>query len=107
MAKQIKPSEAIELCDNFDSKYNDLTTLIGKDDNRSVLFTIKEIRDYLDYVENANAGIDGLRVYFGSYKDTKLSTVFFAPTSSGKDNTELNALNLGEVGMPPKRKYGK
>ena len=107
MAKQIKPSEAVALCDNYDAKYNELTKLIGKDDNRSVLFSIKEIRDYLDYVENANADIDGLRVYLGSNSDTKLSTVFFAPTSSGKDNTELNAFNIGELGIPPRKKYGK
>ena len=107
MAKQIKPSEAEQLCNNYDAKFNVLTKLIKQDDNRSVLFSIKEIRNYLDYLEESKAKIDGLRVYFGSYNDTKLSTVFFAPTSGGKDNTELNALNIGIHGHPPKKKYGK
>ena len=107
MGKQIKPNDAIKLCDNFDSKYNALTKLIGKDDNRSVLFTIQEIKDYLYYVESANSDIDGLRVYFGSNKETNLSTVFFAPTSSGKDNTTLDLLNYGIVGIPPNKKYSK
>ncbi len=112
MAKQITPTKATELCDNFDSKYTALTNLIGKDDNRSALFSLQELKDYIQYLEDANQKIDGIRVYLGSYgsnesKGTNLTTVFLAPTSNAVDNTSLNALNYSDEGKPPSKKYGK
>ncbi len=105
MGKKIKPSDAVKLCDNFDDKYKELSKFIKKDDNRSVLFTIQEIQDYIDYVKSENPSIDGLRVYLGSNEETNMTTVFFAPTNSGKDDKNLDCLNYGTLGYPPKKKY--
>jgi len=106
MGQQITPTKATELCNDFDAKYAALTNLIKKDDNRSVLFSLEEIKEYIAYLEKSNASIDGIRVYFGSYKSSNTSTVFLAPTSKGVDDTKLNALNLGGDGVPPSKKYG-
>lgn len=105
MGQQIKPNDAIKLCNNFDTKYNALSKVIGKEDNRSVLFTIKELKNYITYLEKTNENIDGLRVYLGSNGDTKLTTVFFASTIQGKDNTTLDCFNFGDSGIPPEKKY--
>jgi len=105
MGKQITPNEAAKLCNNFDSKYSNLCDFIGKDDNRSVLFSLQEMKSYIDYLENQNGEINGIRVYLGSYDDTNLTTVFLAPTINGADDTTLEVLNVGETGNPPKSKY--
>ena len=105
MAQQIKPKEAKTLCDNYDDKYNELSKLIGTDDNRSGYLTLQELKDYIDYIENAGENIDGIRIYLGSNADTKLTTMFIAPTSQEKDNTTLDALNRITGGYPPKKKY--
>ena len=107
MGKRIKPSDAKKLCNNFDDKYKELSKFIKKDDNRSVLFSIQEIQDYIEYVKKENPTVDGLRVYLGSNKKTKMTTVFFAPTTNGKDDISLDALNYGIAGDPKKLKYGK
>jgi len=107
MGKQIKPSKATVLCNNFDAKYNALTNFIEKKDIRSSLFTIQEIKDYIKYLESSSEEVDGIRIYLGSYEDTNLSTVFLAPTLNGVDNIKLNALNLSSNGIPPNKKYGK
>ncbi len=105
MGKKITPNEAEKLCNNFDSKYNTLCTFLGKDDNRSVLFTIQEIKNYINYLENQDAEVNGIRIYLGSYDDTHLTTAFLAPTVDGVDNTVLDVLNFGTSGQPPKSKY--
>lgn len=105
MGKQITPTEAAKLCDNFDSKYSKLCDFIGKDDNRSVLFSLQELKSYIDYLENNNGEINGIRVYLGSYDNTNLTTVFLAPTIDGTDDTSLKVLNFGDPGDPPKNKY--
>lgn len=114
MANQISSTEAIQLCNNYDTKNSNNKNLIGKDDNRSCLFTIQELKDYIKYLEDSGNNIDGIRVYIGAYSNNQsrtsnneLTTVFLAPTSNGVDNTKLNALNWGEIGNPPKKKYGK
>lgn len=105
MAKQIKPSDGVSLCDNYDTKYDTLSNLIGTDDNRSCSFSIKELENYLDYIKNAEVGVDGIRIYLGSNIETNLTTMFFAPTVKGKDNTSLDLLNRFIDGYPPKKKY--
>ncbi len=107
MAKQITPKEAEILCNNFDTRYAELCKLIKKDDNRSVLFSLQEIKDYINYLENASTNVDGIRIYFGAYdtKDGGLDTVFLAPTQGGEDNKNLNCLNVGLAGDPPSSKY--
>jgi len=107
MGKQITPAEATNLCDSFDEKHNVLTNLIGKEDNRSNLFSLEELKEYIAYLENSAGNIDGIRIYSGSYKDSNFSTVFLAPTSKGDDDTKLNVLNMSANGIPPSKKYGK
>ncbi|MCF6350048.1 MAG: hypothetical protein L3J23_03335 [Flavobacteriaceae bacterium] len=106
MANQITSAEAAQLCDNYDARCTKYKNLISKDDNRSCLFTIKELKDYIDYVEKTGKNIDGIRIYIGAYSNN-LTTVFLAPTSNGVDNTKINSLNFGNGGRPPKKKYGK
>ena len=114
MGKQITPKQAATLCNNFDTKYQNLCKLINKDDNRSVLFSLEELKQYISYLEDANMDIDGIRVYFGSYangegpekkESDNMSTVFLAPVSNDVDNTKLNVLNWENNGNPPQKKY--
>ncbi len=115
MSKQISPVTATQLCDNYDTKYVELCKLIKKDDNRSCLFSLTELKNYIDYLEKSSSNIDGIRIYLGSYKNNKgpqkaisndLTTMFLAPTSNGIDNTKLNAFNFVDPRIPPK-KYSK
>lgn len=105
--KKITKNEAVKLCDNFDAKHAELTKFIKKDDNRSVLFSLEELKNYISYVEEQNDKIDGIRVYLGSNKETQMTTVFLCPTEKGKDNTSIDAYNMGASGNPPNKKYGK
>ncbi|WP_457618400.1 hypothetical protein [Lutibacter sp.] len=105
MAKQITPIEATDLCNNFDEKYRVLCTQKKSDDNRSILFPLSELKAYLDYLENSNKNIDGIRVYFGAYKEDDLSTVFLAPTKKDEDEKSLNCFNFGQNGNPKNKKY--
>ncbi len=114
MGKQITSTEATQLCNNYDLRCANNKNAIGKDDNRSCLFSIKDIKDYIDYIEKNGINIDGIRIYIGAYSNNEtksinnnLTTVFLAPTSIGIDDKSLNALNLGSMGNPPKKKYGK
>ena len=105
--KKITSNEAIKLCNNFDAKHTELTKLIKKEDNRSVLFSLEELKNYITFVEEQSDTIDGIRVYLGSNKETQLTTVFLCPTEKGKDNTLIEAYNMGTTGNPPSKKYGK
>ena len=110
MAKQITPTQARQLCDNYDTKYAELSRLIGKDDNRSCYFPLSELKDYIRYLENSGKGIDGVRIYLASYDANEKgkenqTTVFIAPTVNLVDNKNLNVLNLGDNGNPPSKKY--
>jgi hypothetical protein len=111
MAKQITPTQAKKLCDNFDVKYAELSKLIGKDDNRSCYFSLPDLKNYIAYLEKSNQKIDGIRIYFGSYDKTEknkedMTTVFLAPTSNKVDDLTLNSLNYGEGSFPPQKKFG-
>ncbi len=112
MGNQITTQEATDLCDNFDDKYKELCK-VKADDNRSTYFTIEELKTYLNFLENSEEDVEGVRIYLGSYgpnEDSKsnLTTVFLAPVkSNGKDNLKINAYNYGEPGSPPSKKYGK
>lgn len=106
--KKITKQQATELCNDFDKKYAELSNFIKKDDNRSVLFSLEELKEYISYIENnKNHKINGIRVYLGSNKETNLTTVFLSPTENGKDITSLDAYNFGDVGDPVNNKYGK
>ncbi|MFP4845885.1 hypothetical protein [Winogradskyella sp. PE311] len=97
-------------------------------DNRSSWWSVKDIQNYINYAEN-QAGelgytMDGLRVYLGSYPDTKgqtgLTTMFFIPTGNkitsegsilptfqggGTDIPGADGLNRGGHGQPPGANY--
>jgi len=110
MAKQISPSQAKQLCDNFNAKYAALSKLIGKDDNRSCYIPLNELKDFIHYLEESGKGIDGIRIYLASYNKTEKgkenqTTVFIAPTVNEVDNKDLNVLNYGGCGIPPSNKY--
>lgn len=112
MAKQITPTTAKSLCDNYDTKYQESSKLIKKEDNRSSYIPLDELKNYIDYLESANTNIDGIRIYLGSYdakekENEDLTTVFLAPTNNKIDNTMLNSFNLGIRGYPPSKKYGE
>lgn len=112
MAKQITPNQAKALCNNYDQKYAEISKFIGKQDNRSVYIPLDDLKNYLNYIENAKQGIDGIRIYLGSYgkdqdKQEGYTTVFIAPTCKEEDNTVLDLLNYGDKGFPPQNKYGE
>ncbi len=107
MSKQIKPSEAEQLCNNYDAKFNALTKLIKQDDNRSCSLSIAELENYLSYIKESKKDIDGIRIYLGSNSQSDLTTMFIVPTSKNVDNTDLNVLNHFGAGIPPKKKYKK
>ncbi|PCI32610.1 MAG: hypothetical protein COB60_09095 [Flavobacteriaceae bacterium] len=86
-------------------------------------FSIEELENYIAYTKEQatlnGKNLTGLNVYFGAYptedkhpKDSNLSTIFFAPTTkkskldvtelSTESDTDLDGLNQGTVGWPPK-----
>ena len=111
MGKQITPQQAEDLCNNYDAKHSDLTRVIGKDDTRSILFSLTELKNYINYLEKSKENVDGIRIYLASYNDNEskvtdnnLTTIFLAPTFQSNDNTKINAYNVGGIG---KGKYKK
>ncbi len=110
MGKKITISDAEDLCNNFDAKFKALCT-IKPDDNRSALFTIEELEAYISEIKETE-GIDGVRIYMGSYDDSKgpngkssdgFSTLFLVPTDGGVDNKTLQPFNF--VADGPNKKY--
>jgi hypothetical protein len=121
----ISVDQAKELNKNYNLKhtFNVATQDINEDAN-AVWFSINEIQNYIDYIkeEGALKGhiIDGIRFYFGVYSDTEsvdkagFTTIFLSPTRKlpnstivAKDCTDLELLNYGSMGNPPKLEYGK
>lgn len=80
-------------------------------------FSLQDLKDYIKYLDDSNQGITGVNIYFGQYNDPKssdygVSTSVFIPTKKKKisdpdsklnsvENQDLEALNLGGVGIPP------
>ena len=104
----------------------------GKPDNRSVWYSLQDMRDYLNYAEaqakDLGYTMDGIRIYMGVYGDKApvdkagYSTLFIVPTgpkgisqgSSGPTNMVPpgendipggNPLNDGGGGNPPSANY--
>lgn len=132
-----KPKNAIsvkrakELSNNFDARYDTISALIGKPDNRSSWHSIAELEQYIAYIkkEGVDRGldVDGIRIYFGAYgpKDkgrANYSTLFLVPTVKGSTNsiqgaknfaavdgesedTDIDPLNFGTLGDPPSKNY--
>ena len=93
---------------------------LGYEDSHQSVYTIEEIRDYLDYVEEKSnqQGIKNpkISIFLGAYDKTEkkpsLTTMFLAPTKPDETNDERNEpnydidpYNLGEIPWPPE-KYG-
>jgi hypothetical protein len=94
----------------------------GYQDTREFCYSVKELREYLDYVEDKSKeqGFEnpGIRIYFGAYPKTNkkksYSTIFLAPTKEntgefedgkeifGENNYEIDPLNTVTGGWPPK-----
>lgn len=100
-----------------------IKSLIGKEDANAVWFSIDELQNYIDYIKTEGAAkghdVDGIRFYFGVYSDTEsadkagFTTLFLSPTCKlpnstvvAKDMTDLELLNYGSMGNPPKIEYG-
>ena len=127
---KITKEEAKELNQNFvKTRAKAIDSTIGKKDAISCWFSIEELKEYIDFVEQEGKAkgiaVNGLRIYFGAYakneKDpskSNLSTVFFIPTQSkisalkneleaslNMDITEIDGLNDGQYGNPPSAVY--
>lgn len=128
----ISVKKAQELCNNFDTRHDTISALIGKPDNRSSWHSIKEIEQYIAYIkkegQERGLNVNGIRIYFGAYGPKEVgrenySTLFLVPTVKGRSNTvkgvknfaavdtlnrdtyDIDPLNLGEAGNPPSKKY--
>lgn len=129
----IKPAEAKALDQAYNLKHSIINdSLFRKStnggDNRSSWWSIEDIQNYINYAENQVGELgytmDGLRVYLGSYPDSKeqagLTTMFFVPTGyqstsqgsmftypqgGGMDIPGGNGLNHGGNGVPPSANY--
>lgn len=128
--KKITPEEATALNQNFvKTRSKAIDVAIGKKDAISCWFSIEELKEYIDFVEQEGKAkgiaVNGLRIYFGAYaknenspNKSNLSTVFFIPTqsknsalknefmeTSSSDITEIDGLNDGQYGIPPSAVY--
>jgi hypothetical protein len=128
----ITKEQAVELSNNYTLRYDSVSRVIGKEDNRSTWYSLEELKNYIAYVEAQGKAqgymVDGIRFYIGAYgvdyKDAakqNLTTIFLAPTGmkmgtmnersmssnqSSPDITEIDAYNLGQNGWPPHKTYG-
>jgi len=135
--KVVKPSHAISkehaitLSNNYTARYDSISRIIGKEDNRSTWYSLKELKAYIAYIEvqgkEQGYAVDGIRFYLGAYaKDNKNpkkqneTTIFLSPTGK-KTGTEtqktmganptspdimtIEAYNFGGNGWPPSGVY--
>lgn len=117
MGKRISSKEAKDLFENWTSGSGPggAVKRAGFKDSYETWFSIKELKEYLQYLENniSTEQNPGVRVYFGCYGDTpgpknKISTVFFAPTKEENSNEivenrndyTLDAYNSGGTKWP-------
>jgi hypothetical protein len=128
----ISVKKAKELNNNFNKRYEVMSELIGKDDNRSSWHSLAELEQYIAYIKTEGTkkglAVDGIRIYFGAYGPNEtgredFSTLFLVPTIKPKatdqngaknfaavvdeseDTKELSPLNFGGTGHPPKKEY--
>ena len=103
----ISPTQAKTLDTAFNARHQEITRFIGQQDNRSSWWSLKDMRDYLDYVEDEvkkqGYTMDGVRVYLGAYPldganaNEGLTTMFMVPT--GKKSVAEGSMS--PVGMQP------
>lgn len=128
----ISPERAKELDANWTTtRANALEVTKGQVDNRSVKFSLEDLRNYLDYAENQAQTLgyemDGVRIYFAAYGSNEpngkanQATVFLVPTGrevisqasmffmmaedGSGDIPGGDGLNLGGGGDPPSASY--
>ena len=129
----ITPKQAMTLDQAYDARYKLISdSIVTREggDNRSVWFSLKDVRDYLNYAQNQTKELgytmEGVRIYMGAYPiDSKLgagyTTVFMVPTGSeslsegssaffnmkraGGDIPGGDGLNDGMTGNPPSANY--
>lgn len=123
-AKQLN-QEYIKERANLKAKIN------GEEDANAVWYSLEELENYINYIkeEGESKGIEvtGIRFYFGVYpKNTEekgkagKTTIFLTPTKKNDvdgvmrmvvmeenaDATEIEPMNYGTMGNPPKLEYG-
>lgn len=118
MGKRISSKEAKDLFNNWTSGSGPGRAVgrAGFKDSYETWFSIKELKEYLQYLENNISAEEnpGVRIYFGSYGDTpgprnKICTVFLAPTKEeslegiveNRNDYTLDAYNSGGTKWPP------
>ena len=131
----ISPKDAKTLDKAFDDRHELITkNIVIRPDNRSSWWSLKDMRNYLNYAEQQSKELgytmDGVRVYLGAYPDKKVdsaivvgyTTMFMVPTSSeveqvhqkggsafragdGGDVPGGDPLNDGGDGYPPPANY--
>jgi len=131
----IKPAVITKLDRNYNPKHQLISDSLfddGKEDNRSSWYSLKDIREYLDYAEAQSKELyytmDGVRIYLGAH-DPKpgekigMTTMFFVPTGTkvatqkgsvlpfglkldgSGDIPGGDGLNRGHEGDPPNANY--
>ncbi|MCX7547420.1 hypothetical protein OS188_05565 [Xanthomarina sp. F1114] len=125
----ITSEEARVLDAAFDKRHALISdSIVRRPDNRSAWWSLKDMRDYLNYAENESKELgytmDGVRVYLGAYptdREVGYTTMFLVPTGveniSQGNSTLINmlppgggdipggGLNGGQPGMPPPANY--
>jgi len=128
----ISLDKARELSENYNQTKARLHQKdMGKEDANAVWYSLEELENYITYIKKQGVEkgyvIDGIRLYMGVYPKNEehsragYTTIFLAPTgglkSAGQqrsatntegspDILEINAMNFGSMGNPPKLKYG-
>ena len=111
-SKCISVVDARKLQDNWvETRGAEISKAQGTD-QREFIYSVDELQEFLDYVkdESNKQGIKspGIRIYFGAYdnSESKLATVFLAPTKGGKidseNNYNIDAFNFAGGGWPPR-----
>ncbi|WP_394758279.1 hypothetical protein [Flavobacterium sp.] len=109
---------------------------INREDANAIWYSVEELENYIHYIktegEKKGIQVNGIRFYLGVYpNDTAtynekagLTTIFLAPTKKrssdrtlrtdgrmtteeNTDATEIQPLNFGGMGNPPKIEYGE
>ena len=114
---------------------NVINASIQREDANAIWYSLEELENYINYIKNEgkNKGyeVNGIRMYLGVYPETTeyaekqgMTTIFLSPTgnkvplSEGNfltnttatdkntnDIEEINPLNYGSMGNPPKIAY--
>ncbi|MFT3794689.1 hypothetical protein [Flavobacterium sp.] len=125
--KAINVETARELSANYNKTRAELhKSVLGKDDSNAVWYSLAELEEYINYIKEEGAkkgyAVEGIRFYMGVYPDTApnghagYTTLFLAPTGKkagddtqepfSRDILDIEAMNFGSMGNPPKFEYG-